>query len=102
MAHAFPLTDVSDEAAAIINEVLKRRVGRFGFTRAEIRPGEDHDGDPVIFVEARYKRTDEPVDSRETFESRSEIRRKLFAIGEHRFPHIRHHFARGQPILGYS
>ena len=66
MAHAFPLTDVSDEAVAIIKEVLKRRLGRYGFTRAEIRPGEDHDGDPVIFVEARHKLTDEPVDARET------------------------------------
>ena len=101
MAHAFPLADVSDEAVAIINEVLKRRLARFGFTRAQIRPGEDHDGDPVIFVDARYKRTDDPIDSRETAGARSEIRRKLFAIGEYRFPHIRHHFAKGQPLRGY-
>jgi hypothetical protein len=102
MAHAFPLADVSDEAVAIINDVLKRRLGRFGFTRAEIRPGEDHDGDPVIFVEARHKLTDVPVDSRETAGALSEIRRKLIAIGEYRFPHVRHHFAKGQPIRGHT
>ena len=101
MAHAFPLTEVSDEAVAIINEVLKRRLARFGFTRAEIRPGEDHGGDPVIFVDARHKRTDVPVDPLETAGARSEIRRKLSEIGEHRFPHIRNHLAKGQPILGY-
>jgi hypothetical protein len=101
MAHAFPLTDVSDEAVAIINEVLKRRLARFGFTRAEIRPGEDHDGDPVIFAEVRYKRTDDPIDSRETAAAQSEIWRRLMTIGEYRFPHVRHHFAKGQPIRGY-
>jgi hypothetical protein len=102
MAHAFPLTEVSDEAAAIINEVLKRRTGPYGFSRAEIRPGEDHDGDPVIFVETRHKRTDVPVDARETAGAISEIRRKLVQLGEYRFPHVRYHFAKGQPIRGYT
>ncbi len=102
MAHAFPLTEVSDEAVAIIKEVLKRRLGSYGFARAEIRPGEDHDGDPVIFVDTRHKRTDVPVDARETAGALSEIRRKLIAIGEYRFPHVRYHFPKGQPIRGHT
>ena len=96
------MEQVGDEAVAIINEVLKRRVGRYGLIRAEILPGEDHDGDPVIFVETRHKRTDVPVDARETAGAISEIRRELIGIGEYRFPHVRYHFAKGQPIRGYT
>jgi hypothetical protein len=100
MANAIPVTEIRDDVIATINEVLKRRLGRFGFTRAQIRAGEDHDGDPVLFIDARYKLSDDPVDAAETAGARSEIHKRLLALGESRFPHIKHHFVKGQPILG--
>jgi hypothetical protein len=100
MANAFPAEAIGEDVAGIINEVLTRRLGRYGFRRAEIRADLDHNGDPALFVEARYRRTDAPVDGRETAGARSEIRRRLLEVGEDRFPYIHNHFAKGQPILG--
>jgi hypothetical protein len=100
MAHAFPSIDVSGEIAATIKEILKHRLSRFGFARAKIRAGEDHAGDPAIFIDAHYRLSKTPVDADVTIAARSEIRRELLARGEDRFPYLRNHFAKGQPIGG--
>jgi len=83
-----------------IDQILRENLARFGFTGAKIEAREDHDGDPAIFVDAQYDLTDEPVDSAVTLDTLSKLRERLVALGEQRFPYLRHHFAEGQPMLG--
>jgi hypothetical protein len=93
---------IKPKVKAEIERILRENLSRFGFVRARIEPGEDHAGDPAIFVDAEYELSDEPVDSGVTLSSLTTIRSRLLALGEQRFPYIRHHFAEGQRVLGDS
>lgn len=83
---------IDEKVATAVDDVLKARMGRFGYTRASIRPGEDHDGDPVLLIDAEYTYSKKPIDVRATVGLTSELRDALEKVGEHRFPHVRHHF----------
>ncbi|MBI3710144.1 MAG: hypothetical protein HY246_21070 [Proteobacteria bacterium] len=83
---------VDDKAKKAIERVLMERLGKFGYQDARIYPGFDHDGDPVLFIEARYRLSETPIDPGITFGLIGSIREALEAIGETRFPHVRHHF----------
>jgi hypothetical protein len=83
---------VSARAEKEIRRVLNARLKKIGFNKAEIRSGHDYDGDPVIFIEAYYKFRNEPVDVRDLSPLIDELVDALNAVGEPRFPHIRHHF----------
>jgi hypothetical protein len=90
---------IKPRVRAEIERILRESLSRYGFVQATIEPGEDHDGDPAIFVEAEYRLSDEPVDARVTLATRSMLRDRLMALGEDRFPYLRHHFAEGQKVL---
>src|SRR5205823_2011329 len=75
-----------------IQQILREKLSSFGYRGATIVPGEDHDGDPVLFVEAEYELSEVPVDSTKTLEAQVEVWNKLTELGEERFPHVRHHF----------
>ena len=92
---------VDKEAEDAVVGVLKEKMGPFGFLGAEVRAGRDHDDDPVIFIEARGFR-DEPIDSRATLGLVSALRDALEAVGESRFPHVRHHFDDRQRVARSS
>ncbi len=91
---------LSQAAIAAINEVLHRRLSSYGFTRAQIRAGEDFDGDPAIFVDASFKLSRKPVNTLAITDASIEVRRRLLELGESRYPYLRNHFAKGQRILG--
>jgi hypothetical protein len=91
--------EVDERAIQAVKRLLHERMDRFGFLDAEVVPGRDHDGDPVLFVEADYRLSPEPIDPRVTFDLIGEVRRTLRALGESRFPHIRHHFADDQAVM---
>lgn len=95
------LEKVVDRIVMAVNEVLRARMERWGFTHARIRPGFDHDGDPVLFIDAEYKLMPEPLDPRVTFGLISEVRRALERLGETRFPHVRHRFDPRQTTMKY-
>jgi hypothetical protein len=42
-----------------------------------------------------------PVDPEITIATGSELDRKLIALGELRFPHLRHHFDEAQKVRGF-
>ena len=92
---------VTPEVKAAIEQILRKNLTRYGFVRATVEPGEDHDGDPVLFINAEYKLSEEPVDPEVTFATRSELDRKLIALGELRFPHLRHQFHEAQKVRGF-
>ena len=85
-----------------IDDLLRERLGPYGFRSARVMPGVDHDGDPVLFIDAEYDLSDVPVNSRETLDTLVDLRRKLSELGEERFPHIRHHFADKQKVVGFK
>ncbi len=65
-----------------------------------MEPGEDHDGDPVLFIDAEYELAGEPVDAEVTIATGSELGRRLIELGELRFPHLRHRLPEGKKVLG--
>lgn len=91
---------IKPRVKAAIERILRENLSRFGFEHATIEPREDHDGDPAIFIDAEYRLSDEPVDSRVTLATLSMLRDRLIALGEDRFPYLRNHFAEGQKVLG--
>jgi len=95
-------TPIKPKVRAAIDRILRENLSRYGFVRATIEPGEDHTGDPAIFIHAEYQLSDEPVDSKVTLATFSTLRDQLIALGEGRFPYLRHHFADGQKVLGDS
>jgi hypothetical protein len=100
MINTWAPAPIKPRVRAAIDHIVRENLSRYGFVRATIEPGEDHTGDPAIFVDAEYDLSDEPVDARVTLATQSMLRDRLIALGEHRFPYLRHHFAEGQRVLG--
>jgi hypothetical protein len=46
---------VTPEVKAAIEQILRENLARYGFVGATIEPGQDHDGDPVLFIDAEYQ-----------------------------------------------
>ena len=67
-------------------------MSRYPLRSVDVRAGEDHDGDPVIFVEAEYELVNEPIEFVGTLELITSVNDQLWAAGERRFAHIRHNF----------
>jgi hypothetical protein len=60
-------TSVVDERVIeVLRQVLEDRMGRFGFEDARAHYGEDHDGDPVLYIDVDYRLSDEPIDAKAT------------------------------------
>ena len=93
-----PQTKVAPEIVSLIEDTVRESMAPFGFKAAHVRAGEDHDGDPVIFIEADYDLTDTPIDIDVTSKLRLTLRDRLWNMGETRFPHIRNNFDERQPI----
>jgi hypothetical protein len=94
-------TEPSLEVKAAIQNLLQQRMDRFGFDRAEVNAGEDHTGDPALFIDAFYHLTKQPVDTTAILRLLTEIRKLLVQqMGEARFPYIRHHFDEQQAVEG--
>jgi hypothetical protein len=93
---------VNKKVIGAIEGVLKARMGRFGFKRASVRAGEDHDGDPVLRTDAEYTYSEKPIDVRATVGLTTELRDALEKVGEYRFPYIRHHFDERQQTAKYA
>jgi hypothetical protein len=99
------MKDITETVDRDIVELIERTVrdtmGPFGLRRVEVRAGEDHDGDPVIFVEAQYDLSERPIDPRVTAKLTTTLRDRLWERGEFRFPHVRHKFDERQKVVGY-
>ena len=93
---------VERKVVETVRRVLSERMGRFGFREAEVRAGEDHDGAPVLFIDARYDLSATPIDTNATSEVLRALREALEEIGERRFPHVRHHFDDRQQVMRSS
>ncbi|WP_245443579.1 hypothetical protein [Rhizobium phaseoli] len=89
---------VSKSTKTAVEKVLRDRLGQAGFAGADIRADLDSDGDPILLVDVKYTYSDKPINSKLTYGLSTELRKALGALGETRFPHIRHHFDAQQKI----
>ncbi|WP_245483843.1 hypothetical protein [Rhizobium ruizarguesonis] len=89
---------ISNSTKSAVEKVLRDRLGQAGFSGADIRADRDSDGDPILLVDVKYAYSDKPINSKLTYGLSTEVRKALSALGETRFPHIRHHFDEQQKI----
>ena len=96
------LDELPEEIRTAIHDLLWQEAGDYGLHRITARVGEDHDGDPVIWIDADYKAKGKPIDPKVFASLGLKLRDKLWGMGESRFPHIRNRFSEKQKILGYT
>lgn len=89
---------VDAKIVELIEQTMQESMTPFGLKAVNVRAGHDHDGDPVIFVEARYDLSETPIDSTVTAQLTSILRDRLWNVGETRFPHISHKFDERQKV----
>jgi hypothetical protein len=92
------VSSVGPDIVALIKRTVAESMKPFGLKSVDVRAGEDHDGDPVIFVEARYDLSETPIDPAVTARLTSVLRDRLWAAGETRFPHTRHKYHEQQKV----
>jgi hypothetical protein len=82
-----------DEVKTIANEILRPRLGPFGFDGLEVETHKDHDGDDALFITARYRSGNEPPGGDVLLEVLGSLHERLRESGELRFPYLEHRFA---------
>jgi hypothetical protein len=81
-----------DEVKTIANEILRPRLGPFGFERLEVETHKDHDGDDALFITARYRSASETPGGDLLLEVLGSLHERLRESGELRFPYLEHRF----------
>ena len=81
-----------DEIKTVTVRSLKETLGSFGFERADVAAGVDHDGDNALFVTAYFASTSQPAGERPLVHAMGSLRRHLLDSGEERFPYLRSDF----------
>lgn len=76
------------ELKQIVGPILRKRLARSGLATFDIETGEDHDGDPALFVIVYFGPSSE-IDASAVIESTSQIRERLREKGDPRLPYIR-------------
>jgi hypothetical protein len=89
---------VDQAVVDLARQILQTHLNTFGLRAVNVRAGEDHDGEPVLYVEADYDLSEVAVDTAVTAAVTTKLRDALWAVGERRFPHIRHRLAEGQIV----
>lgn len=92
-----PVTAEVDQAIRSTMEPLLTSPGLEGI---QAHPGLDHDDDPVLFVQLKFRLVETGIDPNLLSQSTISVRRALRAIWERRYPHFRYDFHDKQRILG--
>ncbi|HEX9646840.1 MAG TPA: hypothetical protein VGB88_05035 [Alphaproteobacteria bacterium] len=92
---------VGDDVAAAATEIVEREMGPFGLRAVTVTAAEDHDGDPILLVEVEYRAGGKPIEPKVVAGLATKLRRRLWEMGEMRFPHVRHHFSARQKVARY-
>jgi len=91
-------TDIDVAIPKAVQRLLKQRFAKYRLERVDVRAGEDHTGDPGLFIDAYFALSDTPLDTSLVSESFTEIREALLKMGEKRFPYVWHHFHDEQAV----
>jgi hypothetical protein len=92
------LRPVDPEIVEQIKRTIHATMDQFGLRSVVVRPGEDHDGDAAIFVEAEYDLSETPLELGVTGKVATAVRELVRSAGETRFPYIRHKFHEEQKV----
>jgi hypothetical protein len=85
----------------IVDSILRERLAHYVVDRIEVAAGDDHDGDPVLFVDVYFGLSRKPIEAKDTIEAGTEVWTKLVELSESRFPHVNYHYAENQSIAGF-
>lgn len=96
-AHGTLRKDVTTAIKAILDGEMRP----FGLRKVTVTLGEDHDGDPVLFIDVDYAARGRPIEPKVLAGLTTKIRDRLWKMGETRFPHIRHHFSEQRSVAGF-
>lgn len=80
------------EIAALADRVLRPRLARHGFERAEAVLARDHDDDPAIFVTVRYGPGGTVPSGGELLDASGAVAAAVAAAGEERPTYLDHRF----------
>lgn len=89
--------NLPEETARLAREAVLKGLSPFGVETVLVKPGFDHDDDPVLIIQAIFGDNRQPVDGQAFLKLIVDLRAKLAAIGEDRFPHIFMHNADAAP-----
>jgi hypothetical protein len=53
---------IEPEIVALIERTVRERMGPYALRTIDVRAGEDHDGDPVIYIQVRHDLSETPID----------------------------------------
>ena len=76
------------ELESLIAPVLRQSFGPHGLDSFAVRAGDDHDGDPVLFITVRFGSAATMPAGDETTGAMVSMRRVLLDHDESRFPHL--------------
>ena len=91
---------ISAEVTRKIRRLLKQEVGQFGLRSIEMKLGEDHDGDPVLFIDVWYDLTPTRVDTMRVARTSGKLHDLARSVKLVSFPFLRHHFDDAQKVVG--
>lgn len=91
---------VDRRALDVAGDVLRELLDGFGFEAATITAGQDHDGEPVLFVDIKYRWGAPAIPRDVSFGLVRNLRDALLRVGEKRFPHVRHKIPDGRAVTG--
>lgn len=89
---------IDDGIVELVRETVREGMQAFGLRDVSVRAGEDHEGEPVLFIVAEYELSETPIDTTVTAALTTKLRDRLWAAGETRFPHTRHKFPEAQKV----
>jgi hypothetical protein len=81
-----------------IKAVIERMLKHLDIESCAIKVAEDATGDESIFIDLQYRPMAQAFDPAIMASLQSAVSAVLLADKDERFPHIRHHFSRGQKV----
>ncbi|WP_372424658.1 hypothetical protein [Salinarimonas chemoclinalis] len=81
-----------EEIRRLVEPILRRHLGPFGFETAEVVSGRDHDGDPAIFVSAKYRLGEPKLDADAALLAMNEVWDTVRSRNDDRIPYLQHRF----------
>ena len=96
--------DLDHPVSAVVEQtmssVLKELLNSQGLEGVLLNLGLDHDGDPVLFVNLKFRVVEPAINPRLLSNCAVTLPRALWEMVERRFPHLRYGFHDDQRILG--
>ncbi|HXE89008.1 MAG TPA: hypothetical protein VN524_19645 [Hyphomicrobiaceae bacterium] len=89
---------IEPEIVALIERTVRERMGPYALRTIDVRAGEDHDGDPVIYIQVRHDLSETPIDPQVNAKLSFDLWQLLLNAGETRFPHVRPKYHEQQKV----